>query len=348
MQSFYQQLEEQLHQGPVVLATIVDTVGSAPREIGAKMAICPDGTIIGTVGGGAGEGKVIQQALPLFQSEHSQLVAIDLSGAVGRDIQGVCGGKVQIWLQKWSGQQAIALVEQVLQLFANGERGTLTTPVQDAGFPYLLVNNQETQQDDAQLAGDHFIEPIEPPPTLLIVGAGHIGMALAKVADWSGFQVAVQDDRPEYVTPARFPNALLFSTAITTALEQLLDPAQVYIALVARGYQQDLVALRAILKSTRSYDYVGAIGSQKRIQMLRRSLQQQALPIENLNPFHAPIGLDIGALTPQEIAVSICAELIKVRRGGTGVSLSQRIQTISSNSFSPIDKTRPKVHLSQH
>lgn len=121
VRTFYQQLKGKIESEAVVLATIVKVTGSAPREVGAKMAVCADGSIIGTIGGGAGEGKVIQQALTVFKTREKQLVEIDLTGTPGKDIQGVCGGKVQVWLEIWSGIKAIALMEQILKLFKTGQ-----------------------------------------------------------------------------------------------------------------------------------------------------------------------------------------------------------------------------------
>ena len=317
--AFYQQLKDKLEQEPVVLATIVKITGSAPRELGAKMVICQDKSIIGTIGGGAGEGKVIEQALSVLETGNKQLVEIDLTGASGRDIQGVCGGKVQVWLE-WMGEGAIALIEQILNLLAAGKVGKLVTPLLADQHPFLIEDSDRT------LPPDYFVEIIQPPPLLLIVGGGHVAVALAKVANLAGFQVAVHDDRPEFVTSQRFPNALLFPVPITEALD-LLTGSQIYIALVTRGYQQDLIAMQTILERPIAYKYIGAIGSQKRIRMICQALQQKEIPVDKLNQFYAPIGLDIGALTPEEIAVSICAELIKVRRGGTGLSLSERMET---------------------
>ena len=107
LRNFYQQLRSILEQQSVVIATIVKVIGSAPREVGAKMAVCADGSIIGTIGGGAGEGKVIQSALQILETGKKQLIEIDLTGTPGKDIQGICGGKVQLWLEKWSGKNAI-------------------------------------------------------------------------------------------------------------------------------------------------------------------------------------------------------------------------------------------------
>ena len=331
-QSFYQQLKDRLKREPIVLATIVKITGSAPREIGAKMVICQDKSIIGTIGGGAGEGKVIEQALSVLKTGHKQLVDIDLTGAPGRDIQGVCGGKVQVWLE-WMGEEAIALIEQILNLFAAGKVGKLVTPLLADQQPYLIEDSDRTLPPS-----DYFVEIIQPPPLLLIVGGGHVAVALAKVANLAGFQVAIHDDRPEFVTSQRFPNALLFPVPITEALDRLTG-SQIYIALVTRGYQQDLIAMQTILERPLAYKYIGAIGSQKRIRMICQALQQKEIPVDKLNQFYAPIGLDIGALTPKEIAVSICAELIKVRRGGTGLSLSERMET------QPHAKVAQRVHL---
>ncbi|MGF1481907.1 MAG: XdhC family protein [Cyanophyceae cyanobacterium] len=333
--AFYQQLKAKLEREPVVLATIVKVTGSAPREVGAKMMICQAGTIIGTIGGGAGEGKVIQQALSVLETGRNQLVNIDLTGAPGRDIQGVCGGTVQVWLAR-IGEEAIALVEQILHLLATGKAGKLVTPLAANQPPYLVTEDRSDRLPHHTPPADYFVETIEPPPRLLIVGGGHVAAALARVASIAGFQIAVQDERPEFVTSQRFPQALLLPMPITEALNRLTRFSPLYIALVTRGYQQDLIAMQSILERPLAYQYVGAIGSQKRIRMICQALQRQEIPREKLKHFYAPIGLDIGALTPEEIAVSICAELIKVRRGGTGLSLSERMQSTLA---------QQKVHL---
>ncbi len=333
--NFYQQLRSILERESVVIATIVEVIGSAPREVGAKMAVCADGRIIGTIGGGAGEGKVIQQALEIFKTDKKQLVEIDLTGTPGKDIQGVCGGKVQVWLEKWSGE-AIALVEQILKLFEFGQYAQLITPLITNAHPYLIVENSSFKNGRLAKRPYTFIETIQPPPTLLIVGGGHVAVALAEIANFSGFQIAVQDDRPEFITPQRFPQATFLFSSINEALNTLATRSQIYIALVTRGYPQDIAALQAILQRGLSYQYIGAIGSQKRIRAIDRAIQSVSL--RELPNFYAPIGLDIGALTPEEIAVSICGELIKVRRGGTGLSLCDRIQN---------PKRSSKVHIGE-
>ena len=336
--TFFQQLKCHLESESIVLATIVKVIGSAPREIGAKMAVCADGSIIGTIGGGAGEGKVIQQSLTVFKTGEKQLVEIDLTGTPGKDIQGVCGGKVQVWLEKWSGVKEIALVEKILELFKTGQSAKLITPFTRDGEPYLISDRKYGGTAVRPYTSDQFIETIQPPPILLIIGGGHVAVALAQIANFAGFQIAVQDDRPEFITPQRFPQALHLSRSLAEILDVLATHSQIYIALVARGYTQDIEALQAILHRSLAYQYIGAIGSQKRIRMIHHELGRQGISIEKLSNFYAPIGLDIGALTPQEIAVSICGELIKVRRGGTGLSICDRIQNT---------KRASKVHIGE-
>jgi xanthine dehydrogenase accessory factor len=326
LRNFYQQLRSILETEAVVVATIIKVIGSAPREVGAKMAICADGSIIGTIGGGAGEGKVIQEALQVFKTDSKQLVEIDLTGTPGKDIQGICGGKVQLWLEIWKGKNALALVEQILNLFQTGQSGKLVTPLITNANPYLNVENSSLENRRLAKCPYTFIETIQPAPILLIIGGGHVALALAVIAHFSGFQIAVQDDRPEFITPQRFPQATFLFSSIDRALNTLATHSQIYIALVTRGYPQDIAALQAILQRPLAYQYLGAIGSQKRIRMIHRELEQQGISIAKLSNFYAPIGLDIGALTPEEIAISICGELIKVRRGGTGLSLCDRVQ----------------------
>ena len=338
LRTFYQQLKCRLERESVVVATIVNVIGSAPREVGAKMAVCADGSIIGTVGGGAGEGKVIQQALTVLETEKKQLVEIDLTGTPGKDIQGVCGGKVQVWLETWSGDKAIALVEEILNLFQTGQSAKLITPFAEDAKPYLSGKNLPFLEYESFAKPPYqFIETIQPSPILLIVGGGHVALSLAQIAHFSGFQIAVQDDRPEFITPQRFPQATFLFNSTDEALNKLATHSQIYIALVTRGFTQDIEALQVILQRPLVYQYIGAIGSQKRIRMIHRELERQGILLEKLPNLYAPIGLDIGALTPEEIAVSICGELIKVRRGGTGSSLSERMQH---------SQTRAKVHLS--
>jgi xanthine dehydrogenase accessory factor len=309
MIKFYQQLIQVLNQGDVVVATVTRVKGSVPREMGAKMIICADGRTFETIGGGAGEFKVIQQAGEVLKTGKKQLVEIDLSGASDRETQGVCGGLMQVLLERWSGEKAIALTAKILQNLETGKSVIIVTYF-DKTFPYLLAENNPISISDQT-----FIETLKPSPTLLIIGAGHIGEKLAQIADFIGFKIIIQDSRTELTHPERFPPQVqIFNQSVSNVLQQLTSHENLYIALVNRGYIYDIEALKVILNWDLPYQYIGMIGSQKRINWVYQDLQESGISPHQLEKIHAPIGLEIGALTPEEIAISIGAELIRVYR----------------------------------
>lgn len=160
-----------------------------------------------------------------------------------------------------------------------------------------------------------FIEPIEPAPALYIFGAGHVGAYLARMAHEAGFEIHVIDDRDKFANRERFPEAAeVVVDDIPTWLAKADLPASAYAVIVTRGHRHDLDALRAL--ASRSLRYVGLIGSRAKVARIYDAVREEgSVSREALEQVHAPIGLDIGAVTPQEIAVAILAELIAVRRG---------------------------------
>lgn len=161
-----------------------------------------------------------------------------------------------------------------------------------------------------------FVEPIEPSPALYIFGAGHVGQFVARVAHDAGFQVHVVDDREKFANRERFPEiAEVIVDDIPTWLEKTTLPSTAYAVIVTRGHRHDLDALRAL--APRNLRYLGLIGSRAKVKRIYDVLVEDGVSIDKLAHVHAPIGLDIGAVTPQEIAVAIVAELIAVRRSKT-------------------------------
>ena len=159
-----------------------------------------------------------------------------------------------------------------------------------------------------------YIEPIEPAPHLYIVGAGHVAQHLACVAKPVGFRTHVLDDREKFANRERFPDADEITVdSIPEWLHRADVPSHAYVVVVTRGHRHDLDALRAL--AARDLRYLGLIGSKAKVKRIYDALVAEAMPLECLWRVHAPIGLDIGAITPEEIAVSILAELIAVRRG---------------------------------
>ncbi len=251
----YEALVAAQHEGrPVSLATVIRTHGSVPRHAGSKMLIFADGSIVGTIGGGAMESLVVQTALNVITSGHPQVISYTLSDLKGGD-PGICGGTVEI-----------------------------------------------------------FVEPIGFLPTLVIIGCGHVGKALAELAKWSGFRVIVSDDREEFCNPEVIPNMDKYlPIPVTDLLEHLSLTPTTYVAAVTRGLPVDIQLFPKLLQA--GISYIGLIGSKRRWAITRKTLiEEYGLSEEVVDQIHSPIGLDIGAETPQEIAVSIMAEVIQHHR----------------------------------
>ncbi len=179
----------------------------------------------------------------------------------------------------------------------------------------------ELSDDFAQETGlvcggqmDVYIEPIEPSPELYVIGAGHVGTHLASLAQEVGFQVHVVDDREKFANRERFPSATeVLAEDIPTWLARTSLPPHAFVVIVTRGHTNDLEALRGL--APRDLRYLGLIGSRAKVARIYDALRADGMDVEHLKRVHAPIGLDIGAVTPQEIAVSILAELIAVKHG---------------------------------
>jgi xanthine dehydrogenase accessory factor len=183
------------------------------------------------------------------------------------------------------------------------------------------VVHYELDDDFAQETGlvcggqmDVYIEPIEPSPELYIIGAGHVGFHLARIAQEGGFQVPVADDREKFANAERFPTATeIIVDDIPAWISRANIPTHAYVVVVTRGHTNDLEAMRAL--APRELRYLGLIGSRAKVARIYEQLTVDHMPADVLTRVHAPIGLDIGAVTPQEIAVSILAELIAVKHG---------------------------------
>jgi xanthine dehydrogenase accessory factor len=161
---------------------------------------------------------------------------------------------------------------------------------------------------------DVFIEPVEPSPDVYIFGAGHVGYALGRMAFDTGFRVHVIDDREKFASTERFGDGIdVIVDDIPTWLQTHTLPATAYAVIVTRGHKHDLDALRSLVQA--SLRYVGLIGSRAKVKRIFDALRAEGMTVDTLKSVHAPIGLDIGAITPQEIAVSILAELIAVKHG---------------------------------
>ncbi len=217
-------------------------------------------------------------------------------------IEGTIGG----------GEMEARVAEVALETLQNGQPQTLSYTLNDpsAGDPGVCGGTVEV-----------FVDPINSQPKLLIVGAGHVGQSIAHLADWLGFRVEVSDDRPEFCTPEAVPQAQAFYPGpLTEQMNSLQITPQTFIVLSTRNLEVDTQALPGLLDSPAAY--IGVIGSRRRWATARKQLVELGLGDTQLDRIHSPMGLEIHAETPHEIAVSILAEIIMIQRGGDGRPMS--------------------------
>jgi xanthine dehydrogenase accessory factor len=192
--------------------------------------------------------------------------------------------------------------------------------------------NNEATYDAGLICGgtlEIFVEPILPQPMLYLFGGGHVSTAVARVAHQAGFAIGVIDDRSTFANVERFPMASEIYTTYEEAFEKIKATASSYLVIVTRGHKDDMrVVAWAIETEAR---YIGMIGSKRKVISVYQALEKEGFPLEKFERVHAPVGLEIGALTPEEIAVSIAAELIAVRRNaGNLPHKSVRVNEIAS------------------
>jgi xanthine dehydrogenase accessory factor len=279
----------------VAFCTVAATKGSTPQERGAKMLVLQGGQTMGTLGGGCVEAEVRRQALELLASGTSKALRFSLDHDYGWDDGLICGGMMEIYVRVLHGREAEPF-ERIATALGEDRSATLD-------FRYVIEGEDK-----------RYTEDLGPPPTLLIAGAGHVGQALARLAVDLDFRVDVIDDRAEFASEARFPSA---RRRIVGEIEQELKEytinADTYVVIVTRGHRNDGRGLAAVAGSPAKY--VGLIGSKRKVKAILDDLAQQGVDRSWLMRVHAPIGLNIGAVTVPEIALSIAAELVAVRRG---------------------------------
>jgi len=247
------QLEASNESG--VLCTIVRSQGSTPRHAGSKMVVYPDGHILGTIGGGELENRIITEAFQAIEDGRPRLIEYNMADPERGD-PGVCGGQVEV-----------------------------------------------------------YVEPIVPRPSVVVIGAGHVGRAVAHLAHWLGFHVVVSDDRFELCNPETIPEADQYLPGSLAELsDHLLITPRTYLILTTRSVDIDVPGLPSLLETPAAY--IGVIGSKRRWATTREQLVQAGVSESRLDRVRSPMGLELHAETPEEIAVSIMAEIIQIQRKG--------------------------------
>ena len=345
MVNIFEELVTLLKDGKkAILARIIRQVGSAPRSLGAKCLILEDGSVVGSIGGGCLELQVMEAAKNLFQQGKTRILNYQMVGKELAQSEMLCGGIVDVLLEPVFPDNPMTneVILRVRNLVRDGKTGTLLTLVAD-GMDHNR-HSRVVMEPDGTITGDFeddlavdassnekwskaskpvmieveegapaiFAEPIEPDTVLYLFGAGHISTFVAPLAKMVGFRVCVLDDREDFANSTRFPNAdELIVCPFHNAFNRISINASSYIAIITRGHIHDRDVLRDALHTNSAY--IGMIGSLRKRQIIYKSLAEEGVSEQTLRQVHSPIGLDIGAETPEEIAVSIVAELIQAR-----------------------------------
>lgn len=339
----YREIEAQLSAGETVIqATVIQTRGSTPRKEGSTMLVKSDGSLVGTIGGGCGEAGVIQKArLSLLDGKVREELA-DLTEDISTDSEAVCGGTLRVFIEPWMpSPESIALAHQLSELAGGGQSVVMHQVVKapehggalarrsvvDATGKAILSHLPEgVQLPSAPQRKPHQLQTVagyqlyserwEPLPTMVIVGAGHIAEPLEQMARLAGFKTAVVDDRSLFANRERFPDAhqVICGPILEVCQRIELSPHH-YFVLVTRGHTLDMDALRVLIDRGQPLAYMGMIGSQRRVNAVFELLEAEGYGRELFDHVHSPVGLNIGAETPAEIAISVLAEAIAIRHG---------------------------------
>jgi xanthine dehydrogenase accessory factor len=328
---------------PLVMASILSLVGSSPRHTGTRMVIGEDGRGYGTIGGSLIEATAIKESRKVIIAKKSKIVDFELSGKDATAAGMICGGQAQLLLDYFEATpENRALFQSWQEAIRSGKEFRYITYLKDQGEEIQVTGHSILYADDtmtnigqvdlpgmqslkaeiwnltsvATLTSQDtriIVNPIRKLKSLYLFGAGHVALPTAHIAALVGFRVVVVDDRPEFANAERFPSAsqIYVIDDFNHALEGLeIDPDS-YIVIITRGHQYDRSVLEQSLRT--SAGYIGMISSRRKRDAIYTALIERGFKPERLEEVHSPIGIDISGETPEEIAVSIVAELIQER-----------------------------------
>ena len=322
---------------PVALATVVQTWGSSPRQAGAKMALTPAGQIAGSVSGGCVEGAVYESGVEALQTGQPRLLHFGVADETAWEVGLACGGSIDVFVQPLQpdfyaqaraalgGSAAFAVVTIVAGppellgralLAAEGAApwGSLSPALDAPALDFARTALAEGQSRRAALAEgvQVFVEVVLPPPTLIVIGGVHITIALVALAKTLGYHTIVVDPRKAFGSAERFPHVdRLVQAWPDEALADIPLTRGTAVAMLTHDPKLDDPALKLVLPSPAFY--VGALGSRTTQAKRRQRLLDDGLPAATIDRLHGPIGLDLDAHTPEEIALSIMAEIVAMR-----------------------------------
>ena len=336
-----------------VLATIIRLTGSGPRGAGTKFLIMEDGSYVGTIGGGLLEAEVLKEAGTVFAKGKPARLKLSLMGKDVAETDMICGGDVEVFLEPLlpDDEGQIEILKNSEQIQKRGGSGLLVTVIdaerwgKEGSLKVFLDSrgermgglagmknieeelsralSQRLQKREPAIAFfedregkqvELFLDPVLSDRFLYIFGGGHVSAQIVPLANKVGFKVAVVEDRLDFADPERFPEAeKVYCYPVDGVVGRFPVDESSYIIIVTRGHLNDKTILEQALRTRAGY--IGMIGSRRKKAMIYERLLEEGFTQKDLDRVHAPIGLDIGAETPEEIAVSIVAELIQVRAG---------------------------------
>ncbi|MBO4831541.1 MAG: XdhC family protein [Oscillospiraceae bacterium] len=313
MKQIFTELKKLIEEGkPAMLVSIIACEGSAPRGSGARMLVAEEGQICGTIGGGAVEKKAEIVAQRLIGEQKSLLKEYKLNVKDEDDIGMICGGDVTVHYcfvpagdAGWKNT-----VETALSLIEENKPGYFVEPLNDAA-PYVVAGGKDALSEAESGAG-YFSEPLPIGERLIIFGGGHIAKELVPIAAQVGFRPVIFENRPDFADIARFRGAERTILGDFQNIKASIDiRPDDFIVIMTNGHVYDYYCEEQVLR----YDvaYIGVIGSRSKIAAVNKRLLEAGIPQEKIDTEHKPIGINIKAVTPEEIAVSIAAELILER-----------------------------------
>ena len=293
------------------LATVVATEGSSPAKSAMRMLVGESGRVSGTVGGGHVEASIEQAARETLASGKHTMLSFTFDDDMADEGGLICGGTIRVLVERV--EPPALWAARAVDVFARGRRAALVARIGDSVERELIEGDaadEYLRDEKPRVDGTQFIEPLFRPRCILL-GAGHVGRAVARIAAEAGFGVAIVEDRAEQAAQLEAERVVV--GGLVDGLQELDPGPDDYVVVMTRGTGLDLDCVRAGLSSR--VRYVGLLASRRKRDRIVEALANEGVDTERL---HAPIGLDLGALSAGEIAVSVVAQLIKVRRMGRG------------------------------
>jgi len=292
----------------VALATVISTWGSSPRPVGGQMAIDENGEIIGSVSGGCIEGAVISEGIKSINDRKSRIKDYGISNDMAWEVGLACGGELKVIIQPLDLEDNT--VYSIVDYIKNRKAVKLKI---DCSTGFRKIDNTIDQKiSHFDKSKNEFIHVIDPKPRLFIVGAVHIAQALVPLANVADYEIILIDPRDHFATKDRFPNCKIINEWPDNALSNYeLDESSHLVTLTHDPKIDDLALIYCMRKN---FGYIGSLGSKKTHNKRCERLLDKGFNKNELSKIHGPIGLDIKAKTPAEIATSILAEIIRYRR----------------------------------